>query len=232
MPKHHALIELVGTMRVHLLAELAGITVGELAALILADDGMRSPEPSPKSRAPSRSKRSRKSTDPSPSTPTPSRTRRREPRPPKSKRAAAKGRSKTQLALFDDGPTPTLAELHEALDRWLIGEAIEQMNGNITHAAERLATHRKRVRNRWAEVRDIDALELQRRLARIQATEPSPTLEDLRAIGTLAAVHDAVDHWALGAALTQEEGNLSAAARRLAISRRTLRKNWARLQPG
>ena len=202
-----ALHEFVGAMRVQQLAELAGITVEQLVALVGTDGA----QPPLNGRAKATHALSTKVTESRNLHRNGGRTRPRAPSSP----------------TREDAATPTLREVHEALDRWLLGTVLEQTDGNITHAAESLGVTRKRVRTRWAEVHALEVQELSRRLAQFGGSAPPPTPERLHALGTYNAVHEAIDHWVLGQVLDQEAGNITLTARRLDISRRRLRERWS-----
>lgn len=215
MAESTVLLEFVGSMKVRQLAELVGMTVDELAATVLRAPG--SPDSSPSVSSPASAATPRPALAPQGSG---ARAELAQPMP-----------TRSQLPLFDGEPGPTLKEIHDALDRWLIGEALEQTHDNITHVADRLGIGRKRVRARWAKVRSLGTDDLDERLGRVHGSTPPPSRDELRGLQTHAAVHDAVDRWLLSEVFAQEGGNVTATARRLVISRRNLRERWARVQP-
>lgn len=123
----------------------------------------------------------------------------------------------------------THRQVHEAVDRWLLAAALERNLGNITHTATELGLSRKRMRERWAEVRLLDPRAMARMFKAIKAPVPAPSVEQLRARKTHAAVHDEVDRWLLEQVFQQESRNLTHAALRLHVSRRYFRERRAKL---
>ncbi|MEX1365579.1 MAG: helix-turn-helix domain-containing protein [Nannocystaceae bacterium] len=118
----------------------------------------------------------------------------------------------------------TRKQLHHAVDRWLIAEVLEQEGGNVTRAARRLGVARTQLRKRRARVQALAPDQMERRFARIDSAANPPTRDELRTLGTMAAVHEAVDHWLTNAAFEKAPGNVSEAARRMGISRRVARE--------
>lgn len=133
------------------------------------------------------------------------------------------------VAPAGDSSDATIWQVHEAVDRWLLAEALERNDGNISHTARELAISRKRLRDRWAQVRGLDARAMARIFRSIQADRPPPTRVVLRAHRTYVAIHDEVDRWLLEQVFQQEHGNVTHAAQRLDICRRALRERRARL---
>lgn len=127
------------------------------------------------------------------------------------------------------GGEPTRKQIHHAIDRWLIGEAIEQEDGNISRVAKRLETTRSQVRKRWAQVHALSLDEMDLRLGRMKGLSAPPTVEQLRALGTFRAIHEAVDRWLVPQVIEQEAGNVSQVAKRLGTSRRLVRELRDRL---
>ncbi|MEM9456986.1 MAG: helix-turn-helix domain-containing protein [Myxococcota bacterium] len=123
----------------------------------------------------------------------------------------------------------THRQVHEAVDRWLLAEALERHHGNITHTATELGLSRKRMRERWAEVRPLEPRAMTRVFKAIKAPVPAPSIEQLRARVTHAGVHDEVDRWLLEQVFLQESQNLTHAAQRLHVSRRYFRERRAKL---
>ncbi|MEX1364058.1 MAG: helix-turn-helix domain-containing protein [Nannocystaceae bacterium] len=196
-----ALTTIVGRMTVGDLARHIGVSVEDFVAAVLEAT------PAPVSAPPG--------TTPGPKQPVPTNRTGPETRPRRSR--STRGRE------------PTRKQLHHAVDRWLIGEALEQEDGNISQVARRLATTRSQVRKRWALVDHLSADEMARRLDRVEGVRPPPTPEQLRALGTFRAVHDAVDRWLVPQVLEQEGDNISRVAKRLGTSRLLARKLRARL---
>jgi len=127
----------------------------------------------------------------------------------------------------------TYRQIHNAVDRWFLGHVIEEVGGNVSRAARRLRVSRKRVRVLWARLRDgrmnptVDK-NLAKRPAPRNAPPP-PDIEPLLPRATYREMHDTVDEWLLGHTLEQVEGNVSQAARQLAVSRKHLRDHLARV---
>lgn len=65
-----------------------------------------------------------------------------------------------------------------------------------------------------------------------RSTTPSsePPLAAMLGRATYHDVHRAVDRWVIARVLDEERGNISHAAHRLRVSRRTLRQRWARVR--
>ncbi|WP_407674612.1 helix-turn-helix domain-containing protein [Paraliomyxa miuraensis] len=121
----------------------------------------------------------------------------------------------------------TRGEIMVVVDRWVLGRVLEACEWNITHAANRLETNRRSIRERWAAVRGPRVGE---RVAKLASADPprsepaGPSLAEMLDRGaTLRQIHRAVDRWLVDRTLTAEEGNVSSSARSVGVSRRFLR---------
>lgn len=140
--------------------------------------------------------------------------------------------------MVPDGPPPlaemidraTYRQIHTAVDRWYVGNVMNEERGNVSRVARRLRVSRKRVRVLWARLRSTAGPEpLKRLTGKPSAAPPPPVLEPLLPAGTYREVHDTVDRWLLGHTLDRVDGNVSQAARDLAVSRKHLRDHLARV---
>jgi DNA-binding protein Fis len=127
----------------------------------------------------------------------------------------------------------TYRQIHTAVDRWFVVNVMNEEGGNVSRVARRLRVSRKRVRVMWVRLRAAIAKdELKKFLkppARPSGAPPAPNLMPLLAKGTYREVHDTVDRWLLGHTLSRVDGNVSQAARDLAVSRKHLRDHLARV---
>jgi DNA-binding NtrC family response regulator len=125
-------------------------------------------------------------------------------------------------------------QIHTAVDRWYVNSVANEERHNVSRVARRLRVSRKRVRGLWARLRSTrgqeDLHKSKRRLGQPSSAPPPPSLAPLLPHGTYREVHDAVDRWLLGHTLTSVGGNLSQAARELAVSRKHLRDHLARVK--
>ena len=168
MSERDALSTMVGRMRVGDLARQLGLSVDELVEAVLSASRTRSPRRRPAVARP------RVEEPPVPAPPVPS-----PPAPsPAKPKASARTRSRARAPkTAPAGREPTRVELHAAVDRWILGEVLEEEGGNISHVAERLGINRKRVRERWAKVRRLQPDEMSRHFALVRGASkpPSPT---------------------------------------------------------
>ncbi len=123
----------------------------------------------------------------------------------------------------------TYRQIHTAVDRWYVGNVMNEERGNVSRVARRLRVSRKRVRVLWARLRSTAGAETFKRTGKPSGAPPPPALEPLLAKGTYREVHDTVDRWLLGHTLERVDGNVSQAARDLAVSRKHLRDHLARV---
>lgn len=218
MAERTVLSTLVERMTVGALARHAGVSVEELVERALA-----APRPVTSTRTPSRrpapppTKRAR------PPKATAAEPRRRPAKTTKPRAKATSQPAAARSARAVKVREPTRMEIRNAVNRWLIGEALDQANGNISHAAERLGGARARIRKRWAAARTLPRNAMVTRLAKIRSSTAPPSPDELRALGTFRAVYEAVDRWLLTNALEQESGNVTKVAERLGTSRRLIR---------
>lgn len=215
MTDSHALLTLVGHMKVATLARLVGVGVEELVAAVLAHRPVAS-GPRPRPDAPtSDALAERRSVAPP------------DPAPEASEQAP--------LVV----PFPALETLvgcasyrhiHLAVDRWLLGNLWEQERHNVSRAAARLEISRRRFRELLARTQAERADELVTPLeGRPSDPVDPPDLAPLLATGTYRAIHDAADRWLLGHVLAWTGNNLTHAARHLDVSRKHLREHLARV---
>jgi DNA-binding NtrC family response regulator len=126
----------------------------------------------------------------------------------------------------------TYRQIHTAVDRWYVVNVMNEERGNVSRVARRLRVSRKRVRVLWARLRSTagkDDARKSRGPGKPSNAPPPPALEPLLPKGTYREVHDTVDRWLLGHTLTRVDGNVSQAARDLAVSRKHLRDHLARV---
>ena len=119
-------------------------------------------------------------------------------------------------------------EIHVAVDRWYVVSVMNEERGNVSRVARRLRISRRRVRLLWAGL-CASAGEPTLRGEPSDAPPP-PAIAPLLAKGTYRQLHDTVDRWLLAHTVTRVGGNVSHAARDLAISRMSLRNRLARLE--
>lgn len=100
----------------------------------------------------------------------------------------------------------------------LVGLRIEDVVATVL-GGPRLGPHQHRVRPSV----DTDT-------KRPTAASSEPPLAAMLGRATYHDVHRAVDRWLLTRVLEEERGNISHAAQRLRVSRRTLRQRWARVR--
>lgn len=214
MSESTALVTLVGRMKVTDLARMVGLDVEALVqAIVAAPEGSRSSAPKP---APAKA-----------------------PAAAPARATAAPRRAVSVGTLAPAGDPPKLADMldratykqiHNAVDRWYLGHVIEEVDGNVSRAARRLRVSRKRVRVLWARLREgrLESTPIAAGPAPRNAPPP-PNLAPLLPRGTYREVHDTVDAWLLRHTLGQVDGNVSQAARQLAVSRKHLRDHLARV---
>ncbi|MEX1365591.1 MAG: helix-turn-helix domain-containing protein [Nannocystaceae bacterium] len=207
MPEPNALATLIGRMNVGDLARHLEMSVEEVVAAIVGPEGVVT------------TKVAAGPTDPSG----------RRGKKASSATAAKAPKRSTSPSASAGGREPTRKQIHHAIDRWLIGEAIEQEDGNISRVAKRLETTRSQVRKRWAQVHMLSLDEMDLRLGRMRGLSAPPTVDELRALGTFRAIHEAVDRWLVPQVIEQEAGNVSQVAKRLGTSRRLVRELRDRL---
>jgi DNA-binding NtrC family response regulator len=127
----------------------------------------------------------------------------------------------------------TYRQIHTAVDRWYVVHVMNQEGGNVSRVARRLRVSRKRVRVMWARLRANAGKDDLRKLlkgGKPADAPPAPDLAPLLPKGTYREVHDTVDRWLLGHTLSRVDGNVSQAARDLAVSRKHLRDHLARVK--
>lgn len=128
----------------------------------------------------------------------------------------------------------TYRQIHTAVDRWYVVNVMNEEGGNVSRVARRLRVSRKRVRVMWARLRSTagkdDLRKILAKSSKPTGAPPAPDLAPLLAKGTYREVHDTVDRWLLGHTLSRVEGNVSQAARDLAVSRKHLRDHLARVK--
>lgn len=220
MTDSHALLTLVGHMKVATLARLVGVRVEELVAAVLAHRPVASGSARPRPDAPtSEAPAERRPVAPRPCPP--------DPDPEASEQAP--------LVV----PFPALETLvgcasyrhiHLAVDRWLLGNLWEQERHNVSRAAARLEISRRRFRELLARTQAERADELVTPLeGRPSDPVDPPDLAPLLATGTYRAIHGEADRWLLGHVLAWTGNNLTHAARHLDVSRKHLREHLARV---
>lgn len=127
----------------------------------------------------------------------------------------------------------TYRQIHSAIDRWYVVNVMNEEGGNVSRVARRLRVSRKRVRVLWARLRSgagKDDLKKIRSSGKPSNAPPPPDIVPLLPKGTYREVHDTVDRWLLGHTLGRVDGNVSQAARDLAVSRKHLRDHLARVK--
>jgi DNA-binding protein Fis len=198
------LLEVVGRIRVGELARVAGISVAELAGRVMRAAGVGargwSEVPMAGAERPSRkpARVLRGSLDPE------------VPEP----------------ALADLAGHASFAEVRAIVDRWLLGRVLAEHDGNVTRAAARLRISRRRLRTRWAEVRELPATRSGRRDDALAHVPPS--LGELLASGAgCGRIHAAVGRWLIEGTLERLDGNVTRSAMVLGISRAALRRRRA-----
>lgn len=222
MPTPSPLSTLVGHMKVEQLARLVGLGVPDLVEAVMGS--------SPVHHAPRVASLVRpRTSDDHASTP-PVRPPGRQPHARTSGLPAAV--SEPPLAAMFGNVTHR--ELHRVVDQWLFAQVLLEERGNVTHLARRLGVSRRTSREHRDRVLDAS---LQRWIApgaRPPAAPFAPTppslMEVLRSGGGYRDIRDAVDRWLIGGILAREQGNVSAAARKLKMSRKDLRLRWQRVQ--
>lgn len=128
----------------------------------------------------------------------------------------------------------TYRQIHTAVDRWYVVHVMNEEGGNVSRVARRLRVSRKRVRVMWARLRSTAGKDDLRKIlskgsSKASSAPPAPDLAPLLAKGTYREVHDTLDRWLLGHTLSRVDGNVSQAARDLAVSRKHLRDHLARV---
>ncbi|MCX4241990.1 helix-turn-helix domain-containing protein [Paraliomyxa miuraensis] len=213
MSNANAMAILVGRMKVHELARMAGVGLEELVTVVLAHRGGTSARRATNDV----SSRRRGSVG---------RSSERSPGP-----AGPKSSAGTPFpALGDMAGQATYRQIHFAIDRWLLGNVWEQEGHNVSRAATRLEISRRRFRELFARTRSedpgpaVEALE-----GKPSAPLAGPALESLLPTGTYRTIHDGADRWLLGHVLEWTAGNLTHAARHLDVSRKHLREHLARV---
>ena len=218
------LATMVERMTVGDLAHHVGMSVEDLVELVLEPDR----SPTPRRARSSRKSRAAKDTKPRRrlGRATEATTHRQaKTAKPSASKAKARDRARPGVGRGPRSPAePTRQQIHHAIDRWLIGEALDGTGGNITHTADQLGTTRIRIRRRWAAVRKLPGSRLKQLMAKVRSSTSPPSVSKLRALGTLQAVRDAIDRWLVANALEQEGGNVTLAAERLGTSRRVVRE--------
>ncbi len=215
MPGSNPLLDLIGRMTIAELAKKVDMSVEALVEMVLSPSpGNGSPSSAAGAATHTRAARPRANANYGKS------ARLRKP----SAKASTMSRSS-----ITRGKTTSLREVHEALDRWMIGALLDEEEGNISRTAVRLGISRKGLRERWARVSHLNLREVKRRFDRTGVDEP-PTQQELRALETHAAMREAVDRWLLGGVLEQEQGNITFAARRLSSNRKHVRQRWAHVR--
>lgn len=234
MSQSAALATLVGGMKVEALARLAGLGVEELVALLF-DPSAPAPARAPiLAQAPASAR-------------APVGTRRADgPRTPVGARKVPLAARSPVVSgapiVAPDGPPPiddmidraTYRQIHTAVDRWYVVNVMNEEGGNVSRVARRLKVSRKRVRVMWARLRSTagkdDLRKILAKPAKPTGAPPAPQLAPLLPKGTYREVHDTVDKWLLGHTLSRVDGNVSQAARDLAVSRKHLRDHLARVK--
>jgi len=127
----------------------------------------------------------------------------------------------------------TYKQIHSAIDRWYVVNVMNEEGGNVSRVARRLRVSRKRVRVLWARLRSgagrDDLKKILKAPGKPSNAPPPPDIVPLLPKGTYREVHDTVDRWLLGHTLGRVDGNVSQAARDLAVSRKHLRDHLARV---
>jgi transcriptional regulator with GAF, ATPase, and Fis domain len=203
MSEPSPLFTLVGRMKVEELARLAGTSVEGLVAAVLAATPVHAPAGAAAPIARSRA-----------------------PKP------IAMGEPPL-AAMFGRA---TYRQIRDAVDRWLLARVLVDENaGNVSRTARRLRLSRRVVRERWARILAAgvwSADEAGLPLVSPAGSAPPSLTAVLEPAGSYGDVRTALDRWLIGGMLAREQGNVSRAARGLAMPRTQLRKRWARVQPG
>jgi hypothetical protein len=128
----------------------------------------------------------------------------------------------------------TYRQIHNGVDRWYVINVMNEEGGNVSRVARRLRVSRKRVRVLWARLRanagKDDLKKILKSGGKPSNAPPPPDIVPLLGKGTYREVHDTVDRWLLGHTLGRVDGNVSQAARDLAVSRKHLRDHLARVK--
>lgn len=127
----------------------------------------------------------------------------------------------------------TYKQIHNAIDRWYVVNVMNEEGGNVSRVARRLRVSRKRVRVLWARLRSGAGKDDLKKILKAPGKPTNaplpPDIVPLLPKGTYREVHDTVDRWLLGHTLGRVDGNVSQAARDLAVSRKHLRDHLARV---
>lgn len=193
----------VGRMKVQAFAELAGLGVEELVAVVLR--GRQDRASAAAGRGPAATRR-----------------------PPSQLRST--GSNEPPLAAMLG--RVSYRQIRNVVDRWLLGRLFDEHDGNVSEVARRLHISRRNVRERWARVRAASFDERSTRSDRSLPAPPPPSLaKAFERGGTYAAMRAVLERWMIGAALAHAEGNVSHASRSLGLPRTQFRKLWARVRP-
>jgi DNA-binding protein Fis len=117
----------------------------------------------------------------------------------------------------------TFAEVEAIVDRWVLGRVLEAYGGNVTHAAARLGISRRRLRTRWARVRELPAAR-DRGVVEPVGLAPPSLADMLERRVSLADIRETVGWWLVEATLARLDGNVTRSAAVLGISRAALRR--------
>jgi hypothetical protein len=206
----------VGHMKVQAFAELAGLGVEELVAVVLR--GRQGRASAAAGRSPAAARR------------LPSRP---EPKATLGTRSTLRSTASNEPPLAAMLGRVSYRQIRSVVDRWLLGQLFDEHDGNVSEVGRRLHISRRNVRERWARVRAARFDERSTRSGRSIPAPPPPSLTKVfEREGTYAAVRKALERWMIGAVLAHAEGNVSQAARSLGLARTQFRKRWARVRPG
>lgn len=204
-------------MKVFDLARMAEISIEELVAVIVRVSGMprlRGPvRPAVTTKAAHHRERRRRARSGPTSTIDPSHF-----EPP------AKPPSLAELA-----GRVTLRELDAIVSHWVLAVVLHESKWNLSHAAVRLGTSRRTLRQQWRKVRALRLDEVTttqgRPFARRRSSLPPPSLRTLLGRGaSFSEIRDAVRRWFVSVTIAHTEGNRTHAAEALGTSRRAVRR--------